>query len=118
MKRRLKLALLTALGFATASCASKKAAKKSQDRESQKVETDTIDTHIMLMYGVPGPNGNAIMTEEEVRDRVEAAMNQESERPDSLDVRPALMYGVRIPDDAERPRATDAEQVEEPSPKE
>lgn len=109
MKSKLKIALLALLGFSTASCASKKAAKKSMDRDSQSIETDNIDTRIMLMYGVPGPDGNRIMTEEEVREGVSAAQDAATVKPDSLDLRPALMYGVRFPDGStERPKSGDA----------
>ena len=104
MNTKFKLALLALLGFSTASCASKKAAKKSQDKEPNQVEADAIDSRIMLMYGVPGPDGDRIMTEDELRDRVEAiqgeAVNVDEEQQvvrDTIDVRPVLMYGVQFP---------------------
>ena len=61
MNAKLKIALLALLGFSTASCASKRAAKKSSDREMQKIEADTVDTRIMLMYGVPSPDGSTVV---------------------------------------------------------
>lgn len=108
MKSKLKIALLALLGFSTASCASKKAAKKAMDRDSQSVETDGVDTRIMLMYGVPGPDGDRIMTEKEVREKVGATQDEAALKPDTLDLRPALMYGVRFPDgETERPKSAD-----------
>ena len=65
MNAKLKIALLALLGFSTASCASKRAAKKSSDREMQKIEADTVDTRIMLMYGVPMPDGRPVIIEDE-----------------------------------------------------
>ena len=68
MNAKLKIALLALLGFSTASCASKRAAKRSSDREMQKIEADTVDTRIMLMYGVPMPDGRPVMIVEEGSD--------------------------------------------------
>ena len=65
MNAKLKIALLALLGFSTASCASKRAAKKSSDKEMQKIEADTVDTRIMLMYGVPMPDGRPVILEDE-----------------------------------------------------
>lgn len=117
MNAKLKIALLALLGFSTASCASKRAAKKSSDREMQKIEADTVDTRIMLMYGVPMPDGRPVIIEdeksveakefpdgslvkpisEEEAKRLIDQMRAE-EQPDSLDLQISVMYGVPFPD--------------------
>ncbi len=62
MNTKFKIALLTLLGFSTAACCgTKKAATKKQDREAQKIEKDSVDTRIMLMYGVPYPDGSTVV---------------------------------------------------------
>lgn len=79
MKAKLKIAILTLLGFSTACCAQKKAAKSSQDQEPPRIEADSIDTRIMLMYGVPNPDGRVAieLTEEEAKKRVEEVRAEE-----------------------------------------
>ena len=57
MKVRWKIALLALLGFSTAACCSTKKAAKDSDSEGQNIETEGIDTRIILMYGVPTPDG-------------------------------------------------------------
>ena len=118
MNAKLKIALLALLGFSTASCASKRAAKKSSDKEMQKIETDTVDTRIMLMYGVPMPDGRPVMivedektmdakefpdgslvkpiSEEEAKRLIDQMRAEE--QPDSLDLQISVMYGVPFPD--------------------
>ena len=87
MNAKLKIALLALLGFSTASCASKRAAKKSSDREMQKIEADTVDTRIMLMYGVPAPDGSmgSIMTEDEAKERLEKIRAEEERMKQEAD---------------------------------
>lgn len=87
MKAKLKIGLLTLLGFSTACCATKKAAKKSQDNEPTRIEVDTVDTRIMLMYGVPAPDGSqaSIMTEDEAKERLDK-IRAEEERMKQEDV--------------------------------
>ena len=117
MNAKLKIALLALLGFSTASCASKRAAKRSSDREMQKIEADTVDTRIMLMYGVPMPDGRPVMiveegsdeaakypdgaiakpiSEEEAKRRIEEM--RAAEEADTLDLQISVMYGVPFPD--------------------
>lgn len=118
MNAKLKIALLALLGFSTASCASKRAAKKSSDKEMQKIETDTVDTRIMLMYGVPMPDGRPVILEDEKSteakefpdgsvakpltdaeaERLKEAIRAEKEQADSLDLQISVMYGVPFPD--------------------
>lgn len=57
MKVRWKIALLALLGFSTAACCTTKKAAKDSDSEGQNIETEGIDTRIILMYGVPTPDG-------------------------------------------------------------
>ena len=118
MNAKLKIALLALLGFSTASCASKRAAKKSSDKEMQKIEADTVDTRIMLMYGVPMPDGRPVIIEDEATteakefpdgsiakpltdeeaERIKAEIRAEKEQADSLDLQISVMYGVPFPD--------------------
>jgi hypothetical protein len=57
MNMKWKVALLTLLGFSTAACCNTKKLGKSEDAKSDPVETETEDPRIMLMYGVPFPDG-------------------------------------------------------------
>ena len=57
MKVRWKIALLALLGFSTAACCTTKKAAKDSDSEGQNIEAEGIDTRIILMYGVPTPDG-------------------------------------------------------------
>lgn len=52
-----KVALLTLLGFSTSACCGTKKASKSDDKAQQKIEDAVDDPKIMLMYGVPFPDG-------------------------------------------------------------
>ena len=52
-----KIALLTLLGFSTAACCNTKKCSKSDDAPKSGVESETEDPRIMLMYGVPFPDG-------------------------------------------------------------
>ena len=63
MKVRWKIALLALLGFSTAACCTTKKATKDSDSEGQNIETEGIDTRIILMYGVPAPDGRFPMPE-------------------------------------------------------
>lgn len=107
MNAKLKIGLLTLLGFSTACCATKKESKKSQDKEFTKIERDTIDTRIKLMYGVPTPDGQLpdIMTEEEAEARLEQIRAEEERmkvepksEADSISLEIRTMYGVPFPD--------------------
>ncbi|MBR2866592.1 MAG: hypothetical protein IKC12_02585 [Alistipes sp.] len=58
MNYRWKIALLAMLGLSTAACCSTKKASKKQDKANDNVEVEAIDNRVMLMYGVPFPDGN------------------------------------------------------------
>lgn len=58
MNYRWKIALLTLLGFSTAACCSTKKASKGDDKANNAIETEGIDNRVMLMYGVPMPDGS------------------------------------------------------------
>lgn len=58
MNVRWKIALLTLLGFSTAACCSTKKASKKQDKAETNIEVEGVDNRIMLMYGVPMPDGS------------------------------------------------------------
>lgn len=46
------------LGLSTAACCSTKKASKKQDKANDNIEVEGIDNRIMLMYGVPMPDGS------------------------------------------------------------
>lgn len=58
MKYRWKIALLAVLGLSTAACCGTKKASKKQDKANDNIEAEGIDNRVMLMYGVPFPDGN------------------------------------------------------------
>ena len=76
------------------------------------IEVDTVDTRIMLMYGVPAPDGRPViieenkefpdgsqakpLTDEEAKRRIEELKAEE--QPDSIDLQISVMYGVPFPD--------------------
>ena len=57
MNMKWKIALLTLLGFSTAACCNTKKLGKTEDAKLDNVESETEDPRIMLMYGVPFPDG-------------------------------------------------------------
>ena len=57
MNAKWKIALLTLLGFSTAACCSTKKATKNNDKGEQDIIIEQDDPRIMLMYGVPAPDG-------------------------------------------------------------
>ena len=57
MNMKWKVALLSLLGFSTVACCGTKKATKSEDKKSQDIVTEEEDPRIMLMYGVPTPDG-------------------------------------------------------------
>ena len=57
MNVRWKIALLTILGLSTAACCTTKRAAKDGDKNKEDIEVEGVDTRIMLMYGVPAPDG-------------------------------------------------------------
>ncbi len=57
MNIKLKVALLTLLGFSTAACCGTKKTSKSDNTKPTKIEDQTEDPRIQLMYGVPFPDG-------------------------------------------------------------
>lgn len=66
MNMKWKIALLTLLGFSAAACCNTKKASKSENPESNQVESETEDPRIMLMYGVPFPDGEVARPVEDV----------------------------------------------------
>ena len=84
-----KVALLTLLGFSTAACCGTKKASKSDDKAQQKIEDAVDDPKIMLMYGVPFPDGSVVkpltdeaaeQIKEEIRKEKEAAKEAENKQ--------------------------------------
>ena len=65
MNIKWKVALLTLLGFSTAACCGTKKAAKSQDKAPNNIEAEEEDPRIMLMYGVPFPDGEVARPVEE-----------------------------------------------------
>ena len=60
MNMKWKVALLSLLGFSTVACCGTKKATKSEDKKSQDIVTEEEDPRIMLMYGVPFPDGTVV----------------------------------------------------------
>ena len=87
MNTKLKIALLSLLGFSTAACCcTKKSSTKGEDRQNPTIKADSIDTHIILMYGVPFPNGERItpVDDEQAQNRLQEIRTTESEQTDTL----------------------------------
>ena len=57
MNTKWKIALLALLGFSTAACSSTKKVTKNSDSDKQNIVSEQEDPRIMLMYGVPSPDG-------------------------------------------------------------
>lgn len=57
MNTKWKLALLALLGFSATACCGTKKATKSEDKKIQDIVSEEEDPRIMLMYGVPTPEG-------------------------------------------------------------
>ena len=68
MNIKCKVALLTLLGFSTAACCGTKKASKSEDKNLNKIEAEEEDPKIMLMYGVPFPDGEVARPIEEAQE--------------------------------------------------
>ena len=71
MNAKWKIAILAMLGLSTAACCSTKKAKKSEDPKPVEVEDQMEDPRIMLMYGVPFPDGEVARPIEEVKEAEE-----------------------------------------------
>ena len=69
MNVKWKIALLTLLGFSTAACCSTKKAAKGEDMSDDKskdsITVEGDDPRIMLMYGVPFPDGRVAIPVDE-----------------------------------------------------
>ena len=65
MNAKWKIALLTLLGFSTAACCGTKKAAKSDDATNQDIYTNEEDPRVMLMYGVPFPDGRVAVPVDE-----------------------------------------------------
>lgn len=57
MSARWKIALLAMLGLSTAACCSTKRASKGDDPKPEELDNVAEDPRVMLMYGVPFPEG-------------------------------------------------------------
>ena len=66
MNAKWKIAILAMLGLSTAACCSTKKAKKSEDPKPVEVEDQMDDPRIMLMHGVPFPDGQIARPVEDV----------------------------------------------------
>ena len=113
MNKRVKIAILGLLGLSTAACCSTKKSNKSQDRKDQEVDINQEDPHIMVMYGVPFPDGKMVQPVDEQGNPVDENITEPStdgvpfpdgsivkpiSEEEAVDVRPMLMYGVPFPD--------------------
>ena len=60
MNNKVVRIILTILGFSTVACCGTKKATKSEDKKTQDIVTEEEDPRIMLMYGVPFPDGTVV----------------------------------------------------------
>ena len=68
MNAKWKIAILAMLGLSTAACCSTKKAKKSEDPKPVEVEDQMEDPRVMLMYGVPFPEGEIARPVEDAKE--------------------------------------------------
>lgn len=97
MNTKWKLALLALLGFSATACCGTKKATKSDDKKVQDIVSEEEDPRIMLMYGVPTPEGEIArpieegapypdgsvvkpISEEEAKERVEKVRAEKEAR--------------------------------------
>lgn len=78
MNKRVKIAILGLLGLSTAACCSTKKSNKSQDRKDQEVDIYQGDPHIMVMYGVPFPDGKMVQPVDEQGNPVDENITEPS----------------------------------------
>ena len=88
MNAKWKIALLAMLGLSTAACCSTKKSKKSEDPQPAGVEDQMDDPRVMLMYGVPFPDGQVARPVEDVKDDVKQADEQAARLPDGAIAHP------------------------------
>lgn len=65
MNTKWKIALLALLGFSATACCGTKKATKSEDKKGQDIVSEEEDPRVMLMYGVPFPDGQVVRPVEE-----------------------------------------------------
>ena len=80
MNAKWKIAILAMLGLSTAACCSTKKAKKSEDPKPVEVEDQMEDPRVMLMYGVPFPDGAVAhpISEEDAKKLIEELKAEEA----------------------------------------
>ena len=88
MNAKWKIALLAMLGLSTAACCSTKKSKKSEDPQPAGVEDQMDDPRVMLMYGVPFPDGQVARPVEDVKEADEQADEQAARLPDGAIAHP------------------------------
>ena len=71
MNKRVKIAILGLLGLSTAACCTTKKGTKSQDKRDVEVDVNQEDPRVMVMYGVPFPDGEVARPIEEVKESEE-----------------------------------------------
>lgn len=76
MNKRLKIALLGLLGLSTAACCTTKKSNKSQDKKDQEIDINQEDPRIMVMYGVPFPDGSIAQPVDEEGNPIDAAITE------------------------------------------
>lgn len=99
MNIKWKMALLTLLGFSTAGCCTTKKASKTDTTEADKIESEIDDPRIMLMYGVPFPDGEVArpIDPEQAKQEVEA-LKKEAEEKAQQEAAEAQNEGVPFED--------------------
>lgn len=85
MNAKWKIAILAMLGLSTAACCGTKKSKKSEDPQPTGVEDQMEDPRVMLMYGVPFPDGEMVRPIED--EATEAAKSQETVTEESTEAK-------------------------------
>lgn len=92
MNKRLKIALLGLLGLSTAACCTTKKSTKSEDKKNQEVDVNQEDPRIMVMYGVPFPDGKIAQPVDEQGNPIDENITNANEEgvpfPDGSIVKP------------------------------
>lgn len=99
MNIKWKVALLTLLGFSTAGCCTTKKASKAETSEPNNIESEIDDPRIMLMYGVPFPDGEVArpIDPEQAKEEIKA-LKREAEKGAEQEASAAENEGVPFED--------------------
>ena len=88
MNSKIKIALLTLLGFSASACCGTKKTTKSEDKSEPDITIqEQNDPRIQLMYGVPFPDGRvAVPLDDEEREHPKNKEILHDEEPDDVEM--------------------------------